>query len=71
MCKLLITTTKYSGCPTSCNKDEEDIVTTGCSHFAATGQQCANPTKEYLGNSRSRAQCPTHKDEGYGDRNNR
>ncbi|KAH6879803.1 hypothetical protein B0T10DRAFT_412710, partial [Thelonectria olida] len=64
-------TTTYTGCPASCNTVDEDIITSGCSQFAATGVQCANPTQVRMGQTKSRMQCPRHRDEGYGDRNNR
>ncbi|EXU99033.1 hypothetical protein X797_007751 [Metarhizium robertsii] len=71
MCQLLISTTKYTGCPESCNTVERNVITAGCSKFAATNVRCANPTKNHMGQTRSRAQCDRHRDEGYGDRNNR
>lgn len=71
MCKLLIATTKYTGCPSSCNRVQETMVTAGCPYFAQSGTECASPKKEHLGDTKSRAQCERHRDEGYGDRNNR
>ncbi|KAB8243956.1 hypothetical protein F9C07_2279998 [Aspergillus flavus] len=67
VCKIHITTTRYTRCPTSCTKVRRILVTMGCPIFAATGQPCRDPKEVYLGQMIARGQCPNHKDEGFAE----
>lgn len=69
MCRILKPTMTYSGCPASCNKTSEMVISDGCEKYMTTGKECPESESkvEYSGQSTSRSQCDSHKDEGYSD----
>ncbi|KAL6834612.1 hypothetical protein V8C40DRAFT_92090 [Trichoderma camerunense] len=64
MCRILITTTTYAGCPDTCNTHSGPVITENCQKFTETGVECAEAdcTVEYAGQSKSKGQCDKHKD---------
>lgn len=64
MCRILITTTTYAGCPDSCNTHSGPVITENCQKFTETGVECAEAdcTVEYAGQSKSKGQCENHRD---------
>ncbi|KAL5041895.1 hypothetical protein BDW71DRAFT_190905 [Aspergillus fruticulosus] len=71
MCKIHVTTTRYTKCPPSCVKVRRILVTTGCSSYSATGQQCSDAKEENLGQTITRSECPNHRDEGFAEHDER
>ncbi|KAF2245251.1 hypothetical protein BU26DRAFT_522346 [Trematosphaeria pertusa] len=66
MCTLVTSTTKYTGCPSSCNTTSTDLVK--CQSALQSGTTCANPGTSTLAATTSRFQCPNHRDEGFSQR---
>ncbi|KAL7944722.1 hypothetical protein V8C42DRAFT_325690 [Trichoderma barbatum] len=64
MCRILITTTTYAGCPDTCNTHSGPVITENCQKYTETGVECAEAdcTVEYAGQSKSKGQCDNHKD---------
>lgn len=60
MCERLIATTRYRGCGPECNITSTSI--NPCQNARNTGTQCANLKDVHLGTTRSRVECPDHKD---------
>ncbi|PTU19927.1 hypothetical protein P175DRAFT_0440239 [Aspergillus ochraceoroseus IBT 24754] len=67
MCKMHVTTTRYSKCPPCCIKVRYILVTGGCPVYAATGRECKNPKEVNLGQTTTRSECPNHRDEGFAE----
>ncbi|KAI0529774.1 hypothetical protein GGR58DRAFT_293495 [Xylaria digitata] len=66
MCTWLVSTTKYTGCPPSCNTTSTRLAE--CEAARQSGNKCANPGKSMLASTTSRIKCPNHRDEGYSQR---
>lgn len=64
MSEILVSTTKYSGCPSTCNTTTRAL--NQCLAARASGTNCPNPPEKPMGQTKSRTQCPNHVDEGYG-----
>ncbi|KAL7932230.1 hypothetical protein V8C35DRAFT_307734 [Trichoderma chlorosporum] len=64
MCRILITTTTYAGCPATCNTHSGPVITENCQKHTDTGVECAEAdcTVEYAGQSKSKGQCEKHRD---------
>ncbi|UKZ73277.1 hypothetical protein TrVFT333_000920 [Trichoderma virens FT-333] len=64
MCRILITTTTYAGCPDTCNTHSGPVITENCQKYTETGVECteADCTVEYAGQSKSKGQCEKHRD---------
>lgn len=71
MCHIFVTTTRYTGCPASCTKEEEKVYNQDCLKFQETGEICKDAKPTHMGHSKSKSQCDNHKDEGYSDRRTR
>lgn len=67
MCKIHVTTTRYTKCPPSCTTVKSVLVSYGCPTYAATGNTCRDPKEVNLGQTITRGECQEHKDEGFAD----
>lgn len=63
MCENLISTTKWSGCSTTCNTTT--AVPRWCDKAKERGTACPDPVDRQMGQRTTRVQCPNHRDEGY------
>ena len=66
MCKRLISVMTFNNCPKSCNITSDSVIR--CLEAESKGVDCENPKEERMGQTKSRSQCPVHKDEGYSQR---
>jgi hypothetical protein len=66
MYKRLISAMTFNNRPESCNVTSDYVIR--CSEAESKGVDYENPKEERMGQTKSRSQCPVHKDEGYSQR---